>query len=498
MVLVSPPSRMINHYRPPLALMYVGGYLRHMGLKVKIIDVPMKKVVRDKDFFDNIPKELKKIEKQMIKEFASVKTRTVGITFYTPEYFEVFSLAKKFKQIDPEVKVIVGGIHPTFYSDEILNEKKCPIDFAVIGEGEITAYELVKAIKNENKKYKDIPGIAYFDKSKSKVVVTKPRPLCENLDEISYPAYDLIDMDYYTNASPYAIRGCFLRSMYVMATRGCPSQCTFCVAKTLRAFNGGGRYTRIRSAKSLLKELKYLKESYGIDSFYFIDDLFTINKSNVIKFCRGMKRQKLNLLWGCSSKVSTLNEVVIRNMAKAGCVQMDFGIERGSNEALKLVKKGISIETIKKICALCHKYKIRIFANFLTNLPQETEKDLEDIIELIKKIKAEIVSLNIFTPYPGTEIYDNHPYKFKKSEYAMLSNAGGLVDKYPKKMRFAEHKINFIDWVSKNSRKYNSLVDNFKFYASPRYWKLILISSDRTNYLKQAGLLVQELINQKF
>ena len=219
-------------------------------------------------------------------------------------------------------------------------------------------------------------------------------------------------MDYYTNASPYAISGCFLRSMYIMATRGCPSQCTFCVAKNLKAYNGGGKYTRVRSASSLLNEIKELKEKYFIDSFYFIDDLFTINKENVLEFCRKFRQQHLNLLWGCSSKVSTLNEKIIKNMALAGCIQMDFGVERGSNEALNLIKKGITVEMIEKIFSLCRKYKVRTFANFLVNLPEETEKDLEDILKLIKRLNSEIVSLNIFTPYPGTEIYQNHGYKF--------------------------------------------------------------------------------------
>jgi len=101
-------------------------------------------------------------------------------------------------------------------------------------------------------------------------------------------------------------------------------------------------------------------------------------------------------------------------MAKAGCIQIDIGAEigaeRGSDAALKLVKKGITIDKIKQISNLCHKYGIRIFANFLVNLPNETTDDLNDIVKLIEETKPEIVSLNIFTPYPGTEIYGNAKY----------------------------------------------------------------------------------------
>ena len=497
MVLVSPPSRMINHYRPPVSLLYVGGYLQKKGMTVKIIDVPMKSIVRNKEFYEHIDEELKKIEQQMINEFKKVKTRTVGIAFYTPEYFEVFNLAKAFKEVDPEVKIIVGGIHPTFYPEEILAEEGRLIDFAIIGEGEITTYELVKAIKENKENYEDIAGIAYLDNKTNKVKKSDLRALCENIDDISYPAYNLIDMNYYTNASPYAIRGCFLRSTYLLATRGCPSQCSFCVAKKLRTYTGGGKYTRVRSAESLICEIKELKDKYAIDSFYFIDDLFTINRENVIEFCNEIKRQKISVLWGCSSKVSTLNEEVIRNMAEAGCVQIDFGVERGSDEALQLLKKGITIKKIKDVFRLCNKYKIRTFANFLVNLPEEKEEDLDDIIDLMNELNPEIVSLNIFTPYPGTEIYDNSGYKFSKEEYPILAYATNLIYTYPEKLKFAKHDINLLEWTQKYHRQYNKVMDNLKFYLSKKYWTTLFKSKDKVNYLKNSILLIKEFVNQK-
>lgn len=496
-VLVSPPSRMINHYRPPVSLLYLAGYLQKNGLKVKIIDVPMKEIVRNKKFYRHINEKVREIRDKMIEEFKKIETKIAGITFYTPEYFEVFDLAKNYKKINPGVKIIVGGTHPTFYPEEILNEKNCPIDFAIIGEGEMATYELTQAILKNRKNYENIDGIAYRDFKTKQVIKTKLRQLCENLDNISYPAYNLIDMEYYTNASPYAIRGCFLRSMYILATRGCPSQCTFCVSKKLRTYSGGGKYTRIRSAESLIAEIEELKNKYKIDSFYFIDDLFTINKENVIKFCNEIKKRKISILWGCSSKVSTLNEEIIKNMAKAGCIQIDFGVERGSDKALRLIKKGITIKMAKDIFKLCHKHKIRTFANFLVNLPEETEKDLNDIIKLMNELNSEIVSINIFTPYHGTEIYDSSPYKFSKKEYAMLTNATDLIYTYPEKLKFAKHDINLIEWSRKYNKKYNMIWNNLKFYLSKRYWTVLLKSKNKTNYLKQFGLLLQELINQK-
>ncbi|MBU1118040.1 B12-binding domain-containing radical SAM protein [Patescibacteria group bacterium] len=496
-VLVSPPSRSINHYRPPLALLYLAGHLLQSKIKTKIIDVTLKQVVRDKKFFNNLDSLLIKIENDIISQIRSNQPKVVGITCYTPEYEEVLHLANRIKhEISPKIKIIVGGIHPTLYPQDLLEEPNSPVDFEVIGEGEETFLELCqKILKIKNIPYKKIKSIAYY--KNSNFISTPLRPLQKNLDLISHPAYKLIDMEYYTQASPYSIRGCFLRSFYLLATRGCPSTCTFCVAKKLRQFNGGGCYTRVRSAKSLISEIKLLRQKYFIDSFYFIDDLFTINKENVANFCRLLKKENLNLLWGCSAKVSTLNEEIIKMMSQAGCIQIDFGVERGSDQALKLIQKGINLKMLRNIFDLCHKYKIRTFANFLVNLPQETKKDLNDITKLARELRSEIYSFNVFTPYPGTEIYDQMDYKFSKQEYQELFNASLLIKKYPHKYRFSKHKIDILKWANTQNKDFNQILPNLLFHLSPKYLKTIFLSSKKSSYLHQFANLLKELINQK-
>ncbi len=494
-VLFSPPSRMVNHYRPPVGLLYLGGYLKNRGYSVKVIDVPIKDQVRNAAFFKNISTVLEKVHEKMISDFKRVNAKIIGISCYTPEFYETLKIAKAVKNINPEVIVVVGGVHPTLYAEDFFNEDT-GVDICVLGEGEETLADICdNLISGKKGDLKNIKGIAFKENTTGKVVFTEPRALLKNLDEISMPDYSLVDMAYYTTANPYAIRGCFLRSMYLLSTRGCPSQCTFCVAKKLRPFNGTGRS---RSAESLIDELKALKSKYGIDAFYFIDDLFTINKDNVKRFCSIIRKEKLGLLWGCSSKVSTLNEDMIREMASAGCVQIDFGVECGSDEALGRVKKGISVDMIKTTFKLCKKYKIRTFANILVNLPGETEKDLADIITLLEDIKPEIVSFNIFTPYPGTEIYDNSGFVFNKNDYADLSKpTAELLKNDPKRFKFSKHSLDLQDWVRRQWRFYNKTWINLKFYFNPKYILLVFRSKHRMNYFKQFGLLVKEFINQR-
>jgi anaerobic magnesium-protoporphyrin IX monomethyl ester cyclase len=139
-VLVSPPSRMMNHYRPPLALMYISGYLKQKGIKAEIVDSIMEnEIVRNESFFFNKKNFFKKIEDQTIKKIIGIDTDVIGITCYTPEVDEVEHLAKRIKKIKPKAKIVAGGIHPTLYPDDLLGPNS-DIDFVVFGEGEISLY----------------------------------------------------------------------------------------------------------------------------------------------------------------------------------------------------------------------------------------------------------------------------------------------------------------------------------------------------------------------
>jgi len=442
-LLIEPPSRQAFHARPPIALLYLAGFLQKYKIKVKILD-------------STIPFNLNIIKK--------INPKFIGITCYTPEYEEVISLAKDLKKILPKTKLIVGGTHPTLMPNDF---PKKLFDKVIVGDGELALLRYITKLSQQQ--------------------------------EIKYsnflPAYNLINMDYYTKANPYAIRGCYLRSMYILATRGCPSECTFCVAKKLRSLNG---CIKFRDPKDLIKEITLLKNKYKIDSFYFVDDLFTVNKLNVIEFCSLLIKSKLNLLWGCSAKVSTLNEDLIKIMSQSGCVQIDFGVERGSDKALMLCKKHISIKQITDIFSLCNKYNIRNFANFLVNLPLETKKDLNDIIKLTKKIHPDIVSFNIFCPYPGTEIYDNAPYKFDKTEYKLLYNGSDYIKDFPGKFKFCQHNIDLTAWANQNNKKYNHFLPTLKFHLSYKYLKTIFLSSDKLDYISGLISLIKTFVAQKF
>jgi pyruvate-formate lyase-activating enzyme len=416
-VLLSPPSRAINHYRPPLALMYVAEWYRRQGLQVKIIDPKMTQVVRNKSFWNNKDELLQKIHDDIIGTLYVTPCKTIGISCYSTEIGEVRNLVRNIRSMSfhkhQGTKIIVGGVGPTLFPD----------DFKGWTDGVVRG----------------------------------------RLD-VGFPAYDLVDMPYYTNANPYAIRGVYLRATYVLSSMGCPSNCSFCVAPKLREHYKVGY---IKSPRQLSVEVGELKEKYGIDGFYIIDDLFTIDKGFVKEFCCNVK--SLGLLWGCSSRVNTVDELTIKAMSESGCIQMDFGVERGSDEELKRIRKGQSLSRVKETFELCRRYKVRTFANFIVGLPEERQMDRDDIKNTVKEISPTITSFNLFEPYPGTELYSKG---IKEVNYDLLQ------------------------WVKKSSRQNNSIWKNLQTHLSGRYWKVLFKAKKKLNYISQLWSLIAELVNQ--
>jgi radical SAM superfamily enzyme YgiQ (UPF0313 family) len=429
-LLIYPPSRSINHYRPPLSLIYLAGYLEKNGLFAEVIDLSDYDQIRDKKFWKNKDHIYSEIKRELLARISKIETKAIGISCFTPEYQEVLDLIKDIRKLS-SAKIVIGGTHPTLKPDDFTGIA----DVIIQGEGEAALYEALS---------RDLSGI----------VVGKQMPL----DEISFPDYSKVDMDHYCSANPYVIRGVFIRAAYIHASRGCPSSCSFCVSKNLRPYFGHGR---LRSAQKIWDEVINLKDKYMIDAFYIPDDLFTIKKSYVLDFCK----RSTGIPWGCSAKVTTLDEETIKAMASANCIQIDFGVERGSNDAMNRVNKGQTIEKVIEVFDLCKKYKIRTFANFMVNFPDETENDRKDICDLIKRIDPSIVSMNVFMPYLGTDIQET------------------LNDD------------TIFGWASAKNVELNPIWKTLRFHLSLRYISILIKSKYKFDYIRQSGNLIREAIN---
>lgn len=474
--LINPPIRAYS-IRMPLGLMYISSYLDSKGINNKILDFKTK----------NEDEALQKI----LTELKEKKPRIIGVSCLCTEIVYVKCMCQKIKELLPDSKIIVGGAHPTNYPHLFTKEKY--IDFVVIGEGEITFYELCKLLlKSKNPTKKEllrVKGIAWKDN------FSKPRSFIENLDELPTPAYDKIDMKFYTKPTSWKIRPVFASVASIFTARGCPFRCRYCVASAVF-----GKKVRGRSPKLVVDEVELLLKKYLFDAIYFFDDTFTLNKKRVIGICNEIIKRKLRFVWGCQTRVHLVSEDLLKVMKEAGCIQLDFGIESCSQKLLNLIQKDITYENIVKALRLCKKVGIRSFVNLMTNLPTETEEDLQMTIDCMKKEKPNVMIWNVTIPYPGTnlngvvvededlEILNRFPskkaYQLLEKKYKLAHydyDIQDLVYNNLYKTFFHPRKV----YLNLKSSYIASFIRFIDFIFNPRYISMVLRSKRKGQYLKE-------------
>lgn len=365
---------------PPLGLAYIASYLRENNVHVKIIDcTPLHLTI--KDLADVIRKEDPTI---------------IGISSTTPLISKSIEIADMVKRCRPDVTVILGGPHATAQGKEILATSKS-IDIAVVGEGELTMLDLVNNLEKRNMNLENVTGIIY--KKQDKIYVNKTRPLIENLDELPFPARDLLSMNKYKPSIKWYYRMPFT-TMYT--SRGCPFNCIFCDSHLTF-----GRRTRFRTAQSVVDEIEEVVEKWGVKEFIFYDDTFTLNKKHVNEICELILKKDIDITWGCLARVDTIDEKTLRKMKNAGCHIISFGIESGSEEMLRIMKKKITLQQAEKAIELTKKVGIESAATFILGIPGETHETVKKTIDFAKKIDPTYAEFFNAVPFPGTELYQN-------------------------------------------------------------------------------------------
>jgi radical SAM superfamily enzyme YgiQ (UPF0313 family) len=420
--LVLPPKRWKEH-RYSLGLLYVSSYLRDNGFDNIIIERGLFK----KEFKEYNYELARKLLIEKIKE---LKPKIVGFTVTVQEFDEVIELNRELKKEFNFIS-IVGGPQATAKHEDFLQNG---FDLAVVGEGEETALELVKILEKidaqENWKQRflenitQIKGIAYKNE-KGEIIKNENRAFID-INDLILPAYDKIDMESYVKMWDGIVRGFPVRGALILTSRGCPYDCSFCDCN--KVF---GRVVRFRGLENIKAEVKLLKEKYDIEGIWLADDTFTLNREHILGVGKIMK--EFDLIWGCQARVNLIEEDLIKQMKRDGCIQFDLGVESGSQRILdKVMNKRINLEQVRKAFAICRKYKIRTLANLMMGLPTETKEEMEQTMQLARELKANFFVFSIFTPLPGTAIFDKY-YKneITNKDYKELNFFAGL-EKYNK------------------------------------------------------------------
>jgi radical SAM superfamily enzyme YgiQ (UPF0313 family) len=315
----------------------------------------------------------------------------VGLTCSTPNFFRAIRLARAVKN-NSDAKIIIGGVHASALPEFIAEKYPELIDCVVIGEGEITMLELVRAYEN-NESIEGIRGIVY--RNGNKTIRTGTRPFIDELDSIPFPARDLIPQKLFIpNLHNARHRNCST----LLTSRGCPFNCSFCASRIV-----SGRNYRIHSAEYVLEEMQMLKTDFHARQLLITDDTFTINHERLEKICRGMIDKKLDLEWFCFSQVNSVNREMLSIMKKAGCYNIGFGIESGNEDILRKMGKPIKPEKALEAVRLANETGMKTQAFYIFGTPGETKQQMEETIQFAKKVGATLAFFNMLVPYPGTK-----------------------------------------------------------------------------------------------
>ncbi|GAF69972.1 unnamed protein product, partial [marine sediment metagenome] len=304
-------------------------------------------------------------------------------------------IAKGIKAKNKDIVTIVGGPHITVLPEQVMSSYP-DIDIGVIGEGEITIAELLESIKR-NTSLDAVKGIVF--RSNGNLKITEPRPFIKDLDALPLPAWDMLP-DLLKHYQQSASRIDRLPCMSVATSRGCPFKCIFC------ARNVFGNVTRAHSADYLIRMAGHLKKEYNIKSITFEDENFVCFRKRLTEFCQRLIKEDLDITWDCCSHVSGVNPEILDLMKKAGCWQINYGIESGSQRILDFIKKGTNLRTIERALKMTRQAGMITKGYFIMGHPTETLESIQETIDFIKKIDLDIFQMSFMVPFPGTELYD--------------------------------------------------------------------------------------------
>jgi radical SAM superfamily enzyme YgiQ (UPF0313 family) len=402
--LVNPPTIVtLTNYLSTVAMApvgpaYIAAQLRRAGHDVEVVDgtgSALEHFEKRERFYVrglSIPDLLDRIHPD---------TQVIGLgCMFTPQWILVRELVNAIKQRFPHATMVLGGEHPTGLPEYCLQTS--PADVIVLGEGERIAVDLLEAL-DRGTGLEDVLGIVYRGEN-GEIRINPRAPRIRDVDALPWPAWDLFPIDeYIENGVPHGAR--LGRAMPMLATRGCPYQCTYCSSPqmwTTRWF--------ARSVRDVVDEMVAYQDRYGADDFHFEDLTFVIKRDWIIAFCREVVERGLVCSWQLPSgtRSEAIDEEVIEWMKRAGCKVLSYAPESGSTRLLKDIKKKINIDRMLAASRPAIKHRLRLQANMLIAYPGETWRDVFSTYWLLFRMALlgfQEINLSAFYPLPNTEIW---------------------------------------------------------------------------------------------
>ncbi len=313
--------------------------------------------------------------RRALKEIHALKPDVAGVSLFTHNRVDTLKLVQGIRKSVPSCRIVVGGPHATFLTDELLKRYR-EIDFIIRGEGELAFAQILDRIR-----LKRSPAAKVIEPIVAESLDTLPSPV-----SFSGQMIDIDPNEQFKN---------------VVTTRGCPYHCTFCCSPVF--WNNKVRF--IKPSK-IVDDIRRLHRERGIIYFSIRDDNFTLKKQHVLDFSRRLRDSGMYLMWNCQARVDTADEEMLSAMKLAGMEMIQFGVETGSEKILHLYDKKITVEGIKKAAAAARKVGLYLSVYLMTGMAGETRTDVKKTIALIRQILPGDGIVSPVALYPGTRLYE--------------------------------------------------------------------------------------------
>ncbi len=337
---------------------------------------------------------------ETLRQIAAYDPEYGGITCMAVEYSRhAHLIADGIKKVLPEITVILGGVYCTLMPDVVMQHLS--IDYCVLGEGEVVLKKLLDCLEHRLlPKYLD--GVAY--RENGSLIIKPQKEFIEDLDALPLPAFDKVDFSnygYVNQKFSFTDTRDAVPVAKIYASRGCPAGCNFCAVEHI-----AGRKFRCRSVESILDEIQFMINTYGVKEIVFYDDNLLFNGQRAKKVFQGIIERKFNIkIKPANVAVYCLDKEMLELMKEAGCTLLVFAIESSSNRVLhKIMGKPLSVENVPPIVEYAKRLGFRCAALFIIGSLGETWDEIRHTFSFAEHLDI-YCHFSIATPLPKTRLY---------------------------------------------------------------------------------------------
>lgn len=442
----------------PLSFVYLAGAAREAGYDAEIYDAMTKQHT-----LDDIRQKLETTDADFIA--------ITAITSSFPASIDVLKLAKK---INPKVTTLLGGVHPTFCYDAILDEHPDCVDFIIRGEGENTLKNLLTAIERNNS-LETTSGLVY--KNNGAIIVTKPQPFIDDLDSLP-TAWDLIDWEDYNY---FVIPNSRLAA--ISTSRGCTFGCTFCSQQKF-----WNKTWRGRNPENVVAEIEMLHKNYAANVFLIVDEYPTSDRNRWENFLDRLIQKNLDIYLLMETRVEDIvrDKDILWKYRKAGIIHIYIGVEATNQDTLDIIKKDVNVTLSKEAIDLIRDHRMISETSFVLGFPWETKATIKKTLELAQHYNPDFAHFLAITPWPYADMYEDMKNHIEVWDYSKYNLVEPIIR--PHTMTLEEIRSAMVDcykkYYSRKALDYIGEKDIFKRDYLLRSTKLIMMNSFLTQYLK--------------